>query len=99
MKYMTQVRKFGSRAALGVTALTASAMSFKTGSNFSSEFFGINFLEFLVCTTLFVGLSKNRALNGVTRLKCNWVEFDTPDEWFNLPDGSIRAINPFHGTT
>lgn len=28
MKYMTQVRKFGSRAALGVTALTASAMSF-----------------------------------------------------------------------
>ncbi|WP_312142181.1 hypothetical protein [Stutzerimonas nitrititolerans] len=28
MKYMTQVRKFGSRAALGVTALIASAMSF-----------------------------------------------------------------------
>ncbi|QYW05709.1 hypothetical protein [Phage blackswan219-1] len=27
MKYMTQVRKFGSRAALGVAALTASAMS------------------------------------------------------------------------
>ena len=29
----------------------------------------------------------------VTKLKCNWVEFDTPDEWFNLPDGSIIVID------
>jgi len=29
----------------------------------------------------------------ITKLKCNWIEFDTPDEWFNLPDGSIIVID------
>lgn len=27
------------------------------------------------------------------KLKCKWIEFDTPDEWFNLPDGSIIVID------
>ncbi len=29
----------------------------------------------------------------VTKLKCKWVEFDTPEEWYNLPDGSIIVID------
>lgn len=29
----------------------------------------------------------------VAKLKCKWVEFDTPDEWYNLPDGSIIVID------
>lgn len=28
-----------------------------------------------------------------SKLKCNWVEFDNPDEWFNLPDGSVIVID------
>lgn len=27
------------------------------------------------------------------KLKSNWVEFDTPEEWFNLPDGSVIVID------
>jgi hypothetical protein len=27
------------------------------------------------------------------RLKSKWVEFDTPNEWFNLPDGSVIVID------
>lgn len=27
------------------------------------------------------------------RLKSNWVEFDTPDKWFDLPDGSVIVID------
>lgn len=27
------------------------------------------------------------------KLKCKWVEFDTPDEWYNLPDGSIIVMD------
>jgi len=37
MKYMTQVRKFGSRAALGVTALAVSATSFAAETIDTSE--------------------------------------------------------------
>ncbi|MFG3696292.1 zonular occludens toxin domain-containing protein [Stutzerimonas stutzeri] len=29
----------------------------------------------------------------VSKLKCKWVEFDTPEEWYNLPDGSIIVID------
>lgn len=32
------------------------------------------------------------------RLKSNWVEFDTPHEWFNLPDGSVVVIDEAQGT-
>ena len=34
----------------------------------------------------------------VDRLKSNWVEFNTPDEWFNLPDGSVIVIDEAQGT-
>ncbi|WMU51306.1 hypothetical protein [Pseudomonas aeruginosa] len=27
------------------------------------------------------------------RLKSKWVEFDTPEEWYNLPDGSVIVID------
>jgi hypothetical protein len=27
------------------------------------------------------------------KLGCNWVEFDTPDEWYNLPDGSVIVMD------
>ncbi|MCG3075650.1 zonular occludens toxin domain-containing protein [Pseudomonas aeruginosa] len=27
------------------------------------------------------------------RLKSKWVEFETPEEWFNLPDGSVIVID------
>lgn len=27
------------------------------------------------------------------RLKSRWVEFDTPEQWFNLPDGSVIVID------
>ncbi len=27
------------------------------------------------------------------KLKCKWVEFDTPDTWYDLPDGSIIVID------
>lgn len=27
------------------------------------------------------------------KLKSKWVEFDTPEEWFNLPDGSVIVID------
>jgi hypothetical protein len=27
------------------------------------------------------------------KLKSKWVEFETPDEWFNLPDGSVIVID------
>ncbi|MFV9496289.1 hypothetical protein ACNUI5_33845 [Pseudomonas aeruginosa] len=27
------------------------------------------------------------------RLKSKWVEFDTPEEWYNLPDGSVIMID------
>ncbi|SFB64180.1 zonular occludens toxin domain-containing protein, partial [Azotobacter beijerinckii] len=27
------------------------------------------------------------------RLKSNWVEFDTPEQWFNQPDGSVIVID------
>ncbi len=29
----------------------------------------------------------------VDRLQSNWIEFDTPEEWFNVPDGSIIVID------
>lgn len=29
----------------------------------------------------------------LTKLGCKWVEFDTPDEWYNLPDGSVIVID------
>lgn len=29
----------------------------------------------------------------VSKLRCKWVEFDTPEEWFNLPDGSVIVID------
>lgn len=28
-----------------------------------------------------------------SKLQCNWVEFDTPEEWYNLPDGSVIVID------
>lgn len=27
------------------------------------------------------------------KLKSKWVEFDTPDEWYNLPDGSVIVVD------
>ena len=27
------------------------------------------------------------------KLKCRWIEFDTPDNWFDLPDGSVIVID------
>ncbi len=27
------------------------------------------------------------------RLKSKWVEFDTPEAWYNLPDGSVIVID------
>lgn len=32
------------------------------------------------------------------RLKSKWVEFDTPDRWFELPDGSVIVIDEAQGT-
>ncbi|WHV23422.1 zonular occludens toxin domain-containing protein [Pseudomonas aeruginosa] len=31
------------------------------------------------------------------RLKSKWVEFDTPEEWYNLPDGSVIVIDEAQG--
>lgn len=32
------------------------------------------------------------------RLKSKWVEWDTPDKWFDLPDGSVIVIDEAQGT-
>jgi len=29
----------------------------------------------------------------LTKLKCKWVEFSTPDNWYDLPDGSVIVID------
>lgn len=29
----------------------------------------------------------------LTKLTAKWVEFDTPDEWYNLPDGSVIVMD------
>jgi len=34
----------------------------------------------------------------VDKLKARWVEFDTPDRWYDLPDGSIVVIDEAQGT-
>lgn len=34
----------------------------------------------------------------VDQLKSRWVEFDTPDEWFKLPDGCVIVIDEAQGT-
>lgn len=32
------------------------------------------------------------------KLKAHWVEFDTPERWFDLPDGSVVVIDEAQGT-
>ena len=34
----------------------------------------------------------------IDKLKARWVEFDTPERWFDLPDGSIIVIDEAQGT-
>jgi len=34
----------------------------------------------------------------IDKLKARWVEFDTPDAWYDLPDGSIIVIDEAQGT-
>jgi len=34
----------------------------------------------------------------VDKLKSKWVEWDKPEEWFNLPDGSVIVIDEAQGT-
>lgn len=34
----------------------------------------------------------------VDQLKSSWVEWDKPDEWFNLPDGAVIVIDEAQGT-
>ena len=34
----------------------------------------------------------------IDKLKAKWVEFDTPEKWFDLPDGSIIVIDEAQGT-